>query len=92
MEGDPFDPKRLDLVELVRGLSEDVRAPTTEGYVMGRTRIRDAVAARLNCSQLRSEQLVDTLVAERFLRFVEDPAGSDPGYWIFDAEPDVPWP
>jgi hypothetical protein len=83
---DPFDPDQLDLPTLVRDLVSDLDMRTTEGYVVGRTKIRDAVARRLRCSQLMSEQLVDTLVAQGHAYFVRDPEATTPGYWVLEPK------
>jgi hypothetical protein len=83
---DPFEPDQLDLPTLARDLAKDLKVHTTEGYVVGRTKIRDAVASRLRCSQLRSEQLVDTLIAQGHLYFVRDPEAMSPGYWVLAPE------
>ena len=81
---DPFDPDQLDLPNLVRELVADMGLRTAEGYVVGKTKIRDAVTQRLRCSQLNSEQLVDTLVAQGLMYFVRDPEAISPGYWVLE--------
>jgi hypothetical protein len=79
---DPFDPEQLDLSALVRGLIEDLQTASLLGYIRGKTAMRDAVANRLHCSQLSSEELVDTLIVQGFAHYTGDPADPSPGYWV----------
>jgi hypothetical protein len=75
-------PGRL---EAARELIGDLQTTSLLGYVRGKTAIRDAVASRLHCSQLRSEELVDTLSIQGFAHFVGDPADASPGYWVLTS-------
>lgn len=79
-----FDPEEIDLAVLARELVAVLRESSLEGYVVGRTRLRDAVAGTLRCSQLDAERLVDTMVGRGFLRFDGDTAASGPGAWRID--------
>lgn len=79
---DPKDPEQLHLPTLVRELIGDLQTANLPGYVMGKTAIRDAIASRLHCSQLKSEELVDTLTVQGFAHFVDDPDDDGPGYWV----------
>jgi hypothetical protein len=63
----------LDIDALLTHLAEVFRGAPIEGSVVGRTALRDAVTAHLDCSQLESEQLVDTLIACGRLRLVSTP-------------------
>lgn len=62
-----LNPETIDLAELVDDLRHAVRLPLA-GSLEGRTQLRDAAAALLECSQLEAEQLIDTLIARGFLR------------------------
>lgn len=72
----------VDLAELAEGLSDVVAANPPEGYLEGRTVLRDLVEAKLRCSDLEAEELVDTLESCGFLRFTGDPEAESPaGVW-----------
>jgi hypothetical protein len=73
----------VDLAELARGLRDDLgHAPA--GYLPGRTELRDRTVQRLGCSELQAEQIVDTMIARRFVSYddSEEPAGPE-GVWRF---------
>jgi hypothetical protein len=74
----------VDLAPLAALVS---RLPTSarEGFVMGRTACKNAVAAHLACSEAEAELLVDTMVGRGLLRF--EKAGDGPGVWRVDAPP-----
>jgi hypothetical protein len=63
----------LDLQSLARALVERLGRYLDQGYLDGRTVLRDAVRAHLACSALEAEELVDTLEANGYLRFPELP-------------------
>jgi len=69
-----FDPEAVDLAALATQL-RNLFAGAVEGPVVGRTRLRDAVAEHLACSQPDSERIVDTMVGRGFLVRRERPAG-----------------
>jgi hypothetical protein len=72
----------VDLAELADGLREAITDNPPLGYLEGRTILRDLVEARLGCSDLEAEELVDTLESCGFLRFSGDPeARSQAGVW-----------
>ena len=56
-----IDVEEIDLAHLARRLLSAVGSPV-EGYVVGRTLMRDAVADILGCSLLEAENLVETLI------------------------------
>ena len=62
MKMNRFEPEQVDLAALTSELRSLFDGPI-EGAVLGRTRLRDAVALTLDCSQLQAETLVDTLIA-----------------------------
>jgi hypothetical protein len=59
----------VDLLPLAKALQRLFGGALEAGYLDGRTRLRDAVAAELDCSDLEAEALVDTLEARGFVRF-----------------------
>jgi len=72
----------LDLLALARQVGEQVPAAQRAGFVVGRTAIRDAVAAHLACSQLEAETIVDTLVGRGLFAYVVPPGDpAAPGIW-----------
>jgi hypothetical protein len=82
-----LDAESVDLLELSLWLERRIaESPASGGFLQGKTRMRDAVASKLGCSELEAEQVTDTLVARGFVRFLSDddePArpGSTPGRW-----------
>lgn len=76
-------PSRIDrsagLVSAVAAPRSDARI---EGYIEGKTLLRDRLVALLSCSELEAERLTDTLEARGFLRFrASGRQGTNPGYW-----------
>ena len=67
------DIEHVDIAALLHFLADAFRGAPPEGDVVGRSKLRDAVAAQLSCSQLQAEQLVDTLVLRRCLELVRTP-------------------
>ena len=79
---DRIDPERIDLARLAHHLAVEFDG-SVEGYVVGRTRLRDAVAAHEQCSVLQAEELVDTLILRGLVEFSGDPGSAGaPGAWI----------
>lgn len=74
---DPIDVEEIDLAKLARRLLGAVGSPL-EGYVVGRTVMRDAVADLLGCSLLEAENLVETLIVRGLVESRPMP-GSAPG-------------
>lgn len=85
----PLDREALDLLGVAQKLRNEFGSgPFTSGLLEGKTRMRDRLVESMRCSELEAEQLLDTLLARRFLRF-ESPSGSSAeGAWIFAAEVD----
>lgn len=77
----------VDLAALTRRLDQAVPRRAREGLVVGKTAFRDAVAEQLSISLLAAEEVVDTLVARGFLRFVTDPRRLAPDEWTVELEP-----
>lgn len=78
------DSKRLDLenvdLEALKTMLHRLCGASVAGAVIGRTRLRDAVARHLDCSLLTAEQLVDTMIARGFIRQQVHPDG-----WVYWA-------
>jgi hypothetical protein len=64
----------IDLARLARELLQDLGHHAAEGYLRGKTELRDLVVRRLGCSALEAEELVDTMELRGFLRFDGDPS------------------
>ncbi|HTV21286.1 MAG TPA: hypothetical protein VMG12_21515 [Polyangiaceae bacterium] len=78
------DRKRLDVesvdLDAVKGMLKHLCGTSVAGAVIGRTRLRDAVARHLGCSLLMAEQLVDTMIARGFISQQVHPDG-----WVYWA-------
>jgi hypothetical protein len=70
-----LDVEQVDLAELTEVLRE--REPELGGSLDGRSRMRDIVAAHLDCSMLEAETVVDTLIAQGFAHLEQDPEGRE---------------
>lgn len=68
--------ERVDLATLVEVIRARGEAAFV-GAVVGRTNMRDDVAAHLGCSLLETEQLVDTMVARGLVRLERQPDGRE---------------
>jgi hypothetical protein len=89
-----FSPELLDLLDLVARLKEREAGGLDhlEGYLEGKTCLRDALISDLDCSELEAEQVVDTMVARGFVCFRDASGeatapGASPGYWELVGEP-----
>jgi hypothetical protein len=78
--------EEIDLADLSRLIVNNLGASSTEGFIVGRTLIRDAVFSVLECSELEAEQLVDTLISRGFVRFEADDAGAG-GHGLWHVVP-----
>ncbi len=80
--------ERIDLAAVAAMLERHVEGHAPEGFVRGRTVLRDAVMAHFTCSALEVEELVDTMVGRGFLRFDGDPkAAAGGGVWRIEGGP-----
>lgn len=78
-----IDPEKVDLGQLKALFAKRVPAAKREGYVVGRTNLRDCVVTELNCSVAMAEQLIETMVLRGFIRFSGDPTAPVPtGMWL----------
>jgi len=77
------DPESIDLLALCHQLQRnDPTVARLEGYLEGKTLLRDRLLSLLDCSELQAERLVDTLETRGFLRFHRSQEqGTTPGYW-----------
>ena len=74
--------EEFDLAEVAAMLQRELGGRGPDGFVRGRTVLRDLVMRAHACSALEAEELVDTMVGRGFLKFSGDPteaAGS--GVW-----------
>lgn len=69
-----MQPEEVDLATLAEMLDRALEGRSAEGFVRGRTVLRDATTAHLACSELEAEELIDTMIGRGFLRFSGDPA------------------
>jgi hypothetical protein len=75
-------PEAVDLAELAYALRGAFLSEPPEGFLEGRTALRDAVRDRLDCSELEAEEVVDTMVSQGFLRFTGNSRGAfEGGVW-----------
>jgi len=82
-------PESIDLLALCQRLRRhDPTLDRVEGYLEGKTLLRDRLVDLLDCSELEAERLTDTLEARGFLRFRgSKPEGTTPGYWELIERP-----
>lgn len=73
----------VDLRELADRLRKWFEHHPPIGYLGGKTQLRDAVEASLACSELKAEELVDSLELQHLIEFEGDPA--------LPSEVDAPW-
>lgn len=74
--------EEIDLAALARFVRERVPTALRSGAIMGRTAIRDAIAAHLGSSELVAENLVDTMIARGFFTLIGSERDSDPETWL----------
>lgn len=63
----------LDLRQLTAELRDTLGPGEPIGYLRGRSLMRDILVERKGFSELEAEELIDTLEARGFLRFLGDP-------------------
>ncbi len=71
-----LDVEAVDLEQLVDVVHGTTEAPLS-GAIVGRSLLRDIVAAHLECSMLEAEELVDTMVSRGFARLERDDEGRE---------------
>ena len=80
-----LNPEEVDLADLAQSLQAELAGKGIPGYLEGRTALRDFVMNALGSSELRAEEIIDTMVSRGYLRFSGDPQGSSPaGFWSVD--------
>lgn len=80
-----IDVEEIDLASLARRLLSAVGSPV-EGYVVGRTVMRDAVASILGCSLLEAENLVETLISRGLVVRRGGEQSSDGVEWVITGD------
>lgn len=74
--------EQLDLAAVAEMLDHALAGGVAEGYVRGRTILRDALVGHFRCSQLEAEELVDTMIGRGFVTFSGDATmASGAGAW-----------
>jgi hypothetical protein len=63
----------LDLRQLTSELRDTLGPGEPIGYLRGKSQMRDVLVFRRRFSELEAEELIDTLEARGFLRFLGDP-------------------
>jgi hypothetical protein len=82
-----LDIESIDVRALLRYLAGVFSGAPPEGAITGRTALRDAVAGKLQCSQLQAEEIVDSLVLRGNLRLISSPEAGE--LWAIEV-PDGP--
>ncbi|MCU0694712.1 MAG: hypothetical protein MUF54_25320 [Polyangiaceae bacterium] len=85
----PSDDGYIDLADLASTLHAALDGICLQGYLDGKTSLRNLVALTLDCSHLEAERVVDTMESRGLLRFSEDPQRTDhpPGRWSIEVPP-----
>lgn len=68
-----FDLDTLDLPRLTEQLHDALRHAEPEGYLRGKSLMRDVLMEKLGLSEYEAEELVDTLEVRGYLQFLGDP-------------------
>lgn len=76
-------PESIDLRSVAQSLADVFRHHPPQGYLRGRTMMRDHLEQSRGYSALEAEELIDTLEARGFLRFDSSPEGP--------SRADTPW-
>lgn len=76
LAGMHLDVEEIDLEKLAEVVKRRCEGPLFD-TIMGRSIVRDIVAAHLGCSLLVAEQLVDTMISRGFARLEHDSEGRD---------------
>jgi hypothetical protein len=70
--------EEIDLASLVESLRVTLGASLEASYLRGKTVLRDAIVARLDCSEYEAEELVETLELQRYISFPHLPDDTHP--------------
>lgn len=76
-------PESIDLLAISSSLARAFRRHPPQGYLRGKTVMRDYLEQAFGYSALDAEQLVDMLEAQGFLRFASSPE--------LRSQADTPW-
>ncbi len=74
--GMEVDVEDIDLAKLAEVVRRRCEAPLFD-TIVGRSIVRDIVAAHLGCSLLVAEQLVETMISRGFARLERDDEGRE---------------
>lgn len=66
--------EEVDLEQVSERLRDLFEHHPPQGYLRGKTALRNALEESLHCSALQAEEMVDTLESRGFLRFSGDPS------------------
>jgi hypothetical protein len=81
-----INPESVDLARLTAAFARRVPEPAREGFVVGRTNLRDCVISETSCSEVMAEQLVETMVTRGFIRYLEPQPGEVTGRWVVSQD------
>jgi hypothetical protein len=84
------DLSQVDLPQLARELRGRIRSRAPIDYQQGRLKMRNELMTVLECSQLRADHIVSSMVARGYARFAPHPHFMDDrtvGQWQFDPAP-----
>lgn len=80
----------IDLAQLADAVRRSYGRHLVASYLRGKTLIRDAIAEHLGCSEFESEELVETLELQGYIRFPhleDDTHPSDRHAWVIGGGP-----
>lgn len=82
-------PESVDLLAVSSSLARAFRHSPPQGYLRGKTAMRDCLEQRYGYSALDSERLIDMLEAQGFLRFTASPEAHSlaDAPWAIESEP-----
>jgi hypothetical protein len=81
----------LDLKELAEELAQKLKRAPPQGYLRGKSLMRDVLVHEHRISQLEAEELIDTMELQGYLHFLGDPtARSHASDTTWDIEPHEP--
>ena len=68
-----FVLEQVDLAKLAQNLDRRFGAAVPQGYVLGKSILRDSIVELLGCSELDAENLVDMMIGLGYLHFKGSP-------------------
>lgn len=79
-------PEDVDLGRLKAAFARRVSASAREGFVVGRTNLRDCAISELDCGAAMAEQLIDTMVVRGLIRYSEPAEPGGHGMWLVSQD------